>query len=404
MKPINQLISIASITLVVGCVTNNSKPVIESAGVDMVQYETDLCECEQITTQVEQKADMGAAEGALVGGGDSTVFWITFDGLRWQEVFGGVDTALMKNESYTNTREEIQTRFWDEDPLKSREKLMPFFWSVMKSEGQLYGNRNFHNKVNVSNKQWFSYPGYNEILTGSADPTIQSNAREWNKNVTLLEYANQQKTFNGKVAAFASWNVFPYIINDERSGVPVNAGFRTAVGSKLTKKELLLNEIQGQTPSPWTSVRLDVFTHHYALEYIKKKKPSLVYIAYGETDDFAHNGDYDAYLNSAHRTDAFIRELWDFAQSHPKYKGKTSLIISTDHGRGTFPIDSWRSHGTRTKGSDQTWIAALGPGIKALGEVKENMQLSQNQLAQTVAKILGLDFKSQGTAVKTIVE
>lgn len=332
------------------------------------------------------------------------VFWITFDGLRWQELFGGVDTALMNSEKYTNIREDIEKKYWDADPLKSREKLMPFFWSVIKSQGQLYGNRNFDNKVNVSNDQWFSYPGYNEILTGSADPAIQSNAKEWNKNVTLLEYANQQKDFKGKVAAFASWDVFPYIINDKRSGVPVNAGFRQAQGDKLTKKELILNEIQAQTPSPWTTVRLDVFTHHYALEHIKKKKPRLVYIAYGETDDFAHNGDYDAYLNAANRTDAFIRELWDFAQNHPKYKGKTSLIISTDHGRGTEPLDSWRGHGTKINGSDQIWIAALGPDTKPLGEVKTEMQLSQNQLAKTVAALLNIGYKEGGDAVKTIIE
>ena len=56
------------------------------------------------------------------------VFWITYDGLRWQEVFGGVDKTLMDNEDFTSGKEEIEARFWDDDPKKSREKLMPFFW------------------------------------------------------------------------------------------------------------------------------------------------------------------------------------------------------------------------------------------------------------------------------------
>ena len=68
MKRIYQIISIAGITLVVGCAANNSKPIIDPAGVDMAQYETDVGECEQIATQVEQKAGEGAAGGALVGG------------------------------------------------------------------------------------------------------------------------------------------------------------------------------------------------------------------------------------------------------------------------------------------------------------------------------------------------
>ena len=68
MKPIYQIISIVGITLVVGCAAKNSKPVIDPAGVDMAQYETDVSECEQIATQVEQKAGEGAAGGALIGG------------------------------------------------------------------------------------------------------------------------------------------------------------------------------------------------------------------------------------------------------------------------------------------------------------------------------------------------
>jgi len=157
---------------------------------------------------------------------------------------------------------------------------------------------------------------------------------------------------------------------------------------------MFLNEIQAQTPSPWSTVRLDVFTHHYAKEYLKKKKPKLLYIAYGETDDFAHNGDYDAYLKSARRTDGFIEDLWNFAQTHPKYKGKTTLVIATDHGRGTQPVDTWRSHGTDIKGAEQIWIAVLGPDTPALGEVKNGPQLYQNQLAQTVAAFLGITYKS----------
>ncbi|MDW3645507.1 MAG: phosphoglyceromutase [Bacteroidia bacterium] len=322
------------------------------------------------------------------------VFWITYDGLRWQEVFGGVDKKLMDNEDFTSAKEEIEARFWDEDPLESRKKLLPFFWEVILKEGQLYGNRNLGSKVNCSNDQLFSYPGYNEILTGFPDSEINSNDKKYNKNITLLEFANMQEAFKGKVAAFGSWDVFPFIINEPRSGITVNAGFDIAEEANLSDKELLLNEIQPQTPSPWSTVRLDVFTHHYAKEYLRKFEPRLLYIAYGETDDFAHGGDYDAYLKSAWQTDAFIRELWNYAQSHPKYRGKTSLVISTDHGRGTVPIDAWKSHGNKIEGAEEIWIAVLGPDTPALGEVKEGPILYQKQLAQTVAHLLGIQYKS----------
>src|SRR5699024_9326815 len=139
----------------------------------------------------------------------------------------------------------------------------------------------------------FSYPGYNEILTGEADDErINSNEKMNNPNITILEELNNSEAYAGKVAAFGSWDVFPYIINEQRSGVPVNAGFEKSKGDDLTKIEQFLNKAQPNTPSPWGSVRLDMFTHNYALEYMKRKHPDMVYIAYGETDDFAHGGNY----------------------------------------------------------------------------------------------------------------
>ena len=195
------------------------------------------------------------------------------------------------------------------------------------------------------------------------------------------------------MAAFGSWDVFPYIINARRSGIPVNAGFTQAQGPRLTDREKFLNQLQEQVPSPWGSVRLDAFTQHYAWEYLKKNKPRVLYIAYGETDDFAHDGQYDAYLKSAHQTDAFIQELWTWVQRSPRYKNKTSLLITTDHGRGSGN-GSWRNHGAKITEADQTWFMVLGPDTSALGEVKEPQQIYTNQVAKTLATLLGLNYNT----------
>jgi arylsulfatase A-like enzyme len=287
--------------------------------------------------------------------------------------------------------------------MERRKQLLPFFWETLAKKGQLYGNRLKGNKSYCTNSFWFSYPGYSEILTGFSDPRIRSNDKIPNPNQTILEFFNNKKEFKGKVAAFGSWDVFPFIVNEERSGIPVNAGFRKAKGKKLSAKEKFLNELQDQVPSPWGSVRLDAFTHHYALEYIKKNKPKLVYIAYGETDDFAHDGEYDAYLKSAHQTDAFIKELWDYVQSNRKYKNKTTFIITTDHGRGYETKADWKSHGKTYLGSNEIWIAAIGPDTPALGEVTTGEQTLQSQLAKTIAKLLGYDYDNKEFEVGTVI-
>ena len=321
------------------------------------------------------------------------VFIITFDGLRWQELYSGADKGLITDKEYVDDTAGLKKAFWHEDPLQRRQILFPFFWSEMASKGQLYGNRDAGNLVDCKNNMWFSYPGYNEILSGFADDKrINSNDKINNPNQTVLEFANNQPQFKGKVAAFGSWDVFPYIINTERSGIPVNAGFMDATGSNLTEKEEFLNQLQDEIPGPWGGVRLDAFTHYFMMEYVKKNTPRLVYISYGETDDWAHDGEYDEYLHSARRTDKFIGDLWNFIQSHPQYKDKTTLLLTTDHGRGTVPKETWKHHGNKIEGGGEIWMMAIGPDTPAMGEVKQAGQLYQNQVAATAATLLGLKY------------
>ncbi|WP_416441359.1 alkaline phosphatase family protein [Leeuwenhoekiella sp. A16] len=320
---------------------------------------------------------------------DQKVILITLDGFRWQELFTGADPQLISNTDYVHDTTRLKTKFWRETEIERREALLPFIWNEVANLGEIHGNRNAGSKVTLTNGMRFSYPGYNEILTGKADDEhINSNNKIYNPNVTILEEYNNSFKYKGKVAAFTSWDVFPYIINDKRSGVPVNAAFDSATNTPLSDREIFLNKLQKQIPSPWGSVRLDAFTHNYALEYMQKNHPSLVYIAYGETDDFAHDGEYDAYLNSAHTTDAMLKELWNYVQADAFYKDNTTLIITTDHGRGTEPLATWKSHGSDIKGADQTWLIILGAGADQKGEIQNEEQIYTTEVVKYIDKNL----------------
>lgn len=323
---------------------------------------------------------------------------ITFDGLRWQELFKGADSLMVNDTGMIETPNSLMADYWDTDPAKRREMLFPFFWSIIASEGQIYGNRAFGNLVDNQNKMWFSYPGYNEVLSGFADDErINSNNKINNPNVTFLEYLNEKPEFEGKVMAFGSWDVFPYIVNTERNGIPVNAGFAKAEGDDLTEKELLLNRMQDEIRGPWGGVRLDPFTHHYAMEALRVKKPKVLYIAYGETDDWAHGNKYDQYIWSAKQTDAYIKEVWDFIQSDPQYKDKTTMIITTDHGRGVTKT-SWRSHGASVPEGGEIWMMAIGPDTPASGEMKVEGQWQSAMIPRTIFKLLGMEYPDEKAA------
>ncbi|HSC40576.1 MAG TPA: alkaline phosphatase family protein [Chitinophagaceae bacterium] len=323
--------------------------------------------------------------------GTKNIFIITTDGFRWQEVFTGADSLLINNPRYVKDTGLVKGLYWDSSTLVRRQKLMPFFWNVIAAKGQLYGNRFFNNKVNVKNFYKISYPGYNEMLTGYPDPRLIPNTPVYNKNSNILEYLNTQEAFRGKVAAFTSWNIFPFILNEERSGLPVNSGYEM-LNEKEDSSSSLINKVQDGVAQK-KHTRYDMLTYLCAREYIGQHKPRVVFLGLGETDESAHSGRYDLYLQQATMVDKMIADLWYYVQTDPFYKDNTTFIITTDHGRGRTAA-SWHTHSLFTAGSGETWLAILGPETVPIGEMKNEQQTYEKQLAATVALLLGEKFET----------
>ncbi len=327
------------------------------------------------------------------------VFIITTDGFRWQEVFTGADSNLINNTSCVEDTQLLKYKFWDEDVNKRREKLLPFFWNTLVKKGQIFGNRNFNNNVNIANFYKFSYPGYNEIFTGFASNKFIPNSPVNNKNVNILEHLNSKKEYNGKVVAFSSWDIFPFILNEKRSNIIVNSGYEN-LDENNSLENILINKVQKNIIHK-EHTRFDLLTYVSCKEYIKQHHPKIVALGFGETDEFAHQKKYDLYLQKAHQFDEFIAELWYYVQTDPFYKNNTTFIITTDHGRG-HKDKNWNAHGFWIKGSGETWIAILGPDVSPLGEMKNEQKIYQEQIAKTVINILKTDFNPKHPVAKAI--
>jgi hypothetical protein len=266
------------------------------------------------------------------------VIVLMLDGLRWQEVFNGADSTLMNKENGSvKDIDALKKKFWRDTPEARRETLMPFFWQVISREGQLHGNKTLGSSVTVTNKLNFSYPGYNETLTGYVDPKVNSNDKIPNQNKTVFEWLNGLPQFNGSVAAFGAWDVFPSIFNVERCGFPVNAGYEPFTLLPGNPVIDAMNALKRDMPRRWGGEPYDAITFQTAMEYLKVKKPKVFFLSLGETDEWAHEGEYDRYLESAQMSDRLFGELWSTVQKMPEYRGKTTLIIATDHGRGGAP-------------------------------------------------------------------
>lgn len=315
---------------------------------------------------------------------------ITIDGYRYQEMFTGADEAYFKRSS-KGVIDAVSARYLADTPGARRAKVMPFMWSTIATQGQIFGDPAVGSRSHVTNGLWFSYPGYNEMFSGAPDPRVDSNNKVPNPNVTVLEWLNGRPGTAGRVAAFGAWDVLPSIVNSERSHIPVGTGF-VPVPNARTPREREINELAADVPTTWSYGTVDAPMVYAAINALKSAHPRVLYLMLGEGDEWAHENNYALYLDAAHRADRFIERVWNTLQSLPEYRNNTTLLITTDHGRGAT-LKDWSDHGKDVPAAENTWFAALGPTVPPLG-VRKNLTVTTSQLAATIAWAVGEDFNA----------
>jgi hypothetical protein len=327
--------------------------------------------------------------------GDAVVL-VTLDGARTEEVFGGLDLEVLKSTLKPDAKVEDSAtykKYWADTPEARRRKILPFFWTLVTEHGSIAGNRALGSRSTLGNTRWFSYPGYSELLLGQAfDDEIRSNDPIQQPHETVLERLKREKGLTAaQVATFASWSVFNAIAEHTVGATTINAGTEPL---DLAREDVrLMNRLQQEAASPWPPTRLDAVTFRQAMAYTEQVRPRVLYIAFDETDDWAHDGRYDKVLESYVRIDGYLRELWTWLQAQPDYRGRTHLLITTDHGRGATPAD-WKGHGNKYPGAEFTWMAFVSPKMSQRGEWKTAPPISTRQAAATLASWMGVDWNS----------
>jgi hypothetical protein len=333
---------------------------------------------------------------ACAADADRNVILVTLDGVRTQEIFAGLDETIVAAGDAASGIDEAEVtrqRYSRATPEARREALMPFFWKQLVPQGMVIGNAALGSRMTVRNDQWFSYPGYSEILTGQPQPEVRSNDLVRYPHETVLDFAHRSLRLEyPKVAQIGSWDGFSKAASRADGTFFMNGAYDLVPAALSTPELDYLGGLRRQVLELWEEGSNDAITFRMGLAYLRKNEPRVLWLGFSQSDDFAHARRYDRLLDYLHLADQFLEQLWTTVQSLDAYRGRTTLIVTTDHGRGRTPKD-WDEHDAGIEGSEDVWLAIIGPDTPARGEVRDLPGVTQSDIAATMLQYLSLDYR-----------
>jgi len=343
-----------------------------------------------------------AALGLACGGGPETrnVVLVTLDGVRIQDFFAGIDPAIAAHSAtleYSDI-EAVKQRYWRETPTARREAVMPFFWKTLAPMGVVLGNKAAGSSVTVTNQVCWSSAGYAEIMTGAAQPEIVDNSLVRYPHETVIEYVRKALDLDrSQVAEFGSWDGIKMAAASRDGAFFMNGAFDGIPADLSTPHMDRIAALRHRVLGLWEEGSNDALTFELAKAYLQRHQPRLLWIAFGQTDDWAHADRYDRLIEDLHLMDTLLEDLWTTMQSMDAYRDRTTLIITTDHGRGREAQD-WAEHDIGIPGSEDIWVAVIGPDTPDVGELAPAPPAFQSNIAATLLQFFdhsGEDFSSR---------
>lgn len=269
------------------------------------------------------------------------VFIVAIDGLRYTEGFASGNTYI------------------------------PFLWDSLAPKGTIYTN--FYNTgVTTSNS------GHSQITNGVRQlllvntnsrnlPEDKSNMCPYDLEYSTISEKNQNPSPDNISIDTDLRPTEPTVGEYYRKfkGAPKEKVYYINGHSRIWRNPVSLFPGYGPDYAPVVvPVYSDLETLDTAFAVIERDHPPLCYVLFGEVDAAGHSGDTTRYLGQIMQVDSLIFQLWQKIQSDSVYANKTTMIITTDHGRHDEQHGGWKSHGDQCGGCRHVFLIALGPDIK----------------------------------------
>jgi len=317
-------------------------------------------------------ANLFVCVSAFAKDSGNNVIFVTFDGVRHQEFFGGQDPARggVKGKS-----------------------VFPFIEKAISPLGVVFGHQPSGGEMLASNFALLSLPAYQSIFTGKYQSSCVTNECSRVIEETFVERLLREYALpRTQVATIASWKQLRLAVEAKENATFVNVGQVPLDDGIIDKTQIAINEQQERDLPSWgTASRYDRYTFDHAKHYLEKHHPRFMYISFNDSDEWAHKGNYPNYIKSMEQDDAYIQELVTWLNHAGDYGRRTTLIVTTDHGRGSG--SNWGDHGFWASESRPVWMFAIGPQVRPkTTTTKHYSQVKTNHLdiRPTIEALFGL--------------
>ncbi len=140
-------------------------------------------------------------------------------------------------------------------------------------------------------------------------------------------------------------------------------------------------------PSFHQSANSDAAVFDSALAVITRDHPVISYVYFPETDHAGHTADWNYYISAIREADSLTACLWDSIQADPVMAGKTTMIVTNDHGRHDDAHGGFQGHGCDCFGCRHVMLFAIGPDFKR-GDHVDSPRASITDIATTIGELL----------------
>lgn len=316
-------------------------------------------------------------------GNESNVILLMLDGVRWQEVFHGTDPEL--------------------DEGDSEQVIFKNLFQDLGANDFLTGDKTMGNEMSVSNDVYISLPAYQSIMAGYTQSCLSNSCGRISVETVGERILREMNLSKYQVATISSWNKIPHSVEHIEGKTFVNAGQTPLLDETNDPETAEINRRQMADAPPWHDARLDKYTFAHAMNYLKKHQPRFLFISLNDSDEWGHKGHYKNYVSSLRQYDEWIASLIKTLQQMGEYGKSTTLLITTDHGRGDGK--NWKHHSALYPASEFIWLYGRNPLLKGhQGVLPQNY--THIDIRPTIEATLGLspiECKKCGKVIQELV-